>query len=105
MTRILAHYTIYEGKVWHLHTFEITKAQIRHYPFENELSMTRFVEGIAIVCHALPENDMEKLGNAKPMPRESLREYAERLCQLVPAAGQDAYSTYIIEHGNHIRAL
>lgn len=60
MMRILAHYTIYEGKVWHLHTFEITKAQIRHYPFENELSMTRFVEGIAIVCHALPENDMEK---------------------------------------------
>ena len=59
--RILAHYTIYEGEVWHLHIFESDGKTIRHYPATQETAHTLFIEGIAIICRTVRNDILETL--------------------------------------------
>ena len=47
--KLLAHYTIFDGNVFHLHTFDVTPEGITHSPVKAETAHTEFIEGILII--------------------------------------------------------
>ena len=53
--RTLAHYTVWNAKVYHLHTFELSAGKVSHYKAEGETADTKFVEGILIITQPLSE--------------------------------------------------
>lgn len=60
--RILAHYTIYDGNIYHLHVFDIDdNGVVTHFPVVEETANTCFVEGLAIVCRVLDNKLLGKL--------------------------------------------
>lgn len=51
--RILSHYTICDGSVFHLHVFDIdeTSGSIAHFPVTEETAHTLFLQGILVIGH------------------------------------------------------
>lgn len=50
--RLLAHYTVFAGDVFHLHNFDVTPGGITHSPVTAETAHTEFVEGILVIGSA-----------------------------------------------------
>lgn len=50
--RLLAHYTVFAGDVFHLHNFDVTSGGITHRPVVAETAHTEFVEGILVIGSA-----------------------------------------------------
>ncbi|MGM9832735.1 MAG: hypothetical protein ACI31A_03495 [Candidatus Limisoma sp.] len=50
--RLLAHYTVFAGDVFHLHNFDVTPGGITHRPVVAETAHTEFVEGILVIGSA-----------------------------------------------------
>ena len=47
--KLLAHYTVFDGNVFHLHTFDVTPEGITHSPVKAETAHTEFIEGILVI--------------------------------------------------------
>lgn len=66
--RTLAHYTVWNNEVFHLHIFEFDDNYhvIRHFAAREETADTRFVEGILIIAPYMTNNDdIQKFQTAK----------------------------------------
>ena len=50
--KLLSHYTIFDGNVFHLHTFDVTPEGITHSPVKAETAHTEFIEGILVIGSA-----------------------------------------------------
>lgn len=86
--RILAQYTVYAGKVWKLHVFEVENGRIVHYPVVEELAAARYINGIAIICHQ-DSGNLKKL-QSMPYGSEDLNAYAGKLAELLANCSCDS---------------
>ena len=50
--RLLAHYTVFAGNVFHLHNFDVDHEGIAHSPVAAETAHTEFIEGILVIGSA-----------------------------------------------------
>ena len=59
--KILAHYTVYDGQVFHLNVFTFKNGEITHAPYEKETPDTLFIEGILLVIPSIEEHQISAL--------------------------------------------
>lgn len=59
--RTLAHYTVFEGRVYHLHVFDFSESGISHFPVVEETVDTLFVEGILVACCRISRQELSEL--------------------------------------------
>ncbi len=68
--RLLAHYTVFNSEIWHLHIFDVGKeGAVAHFPIAEETANTYFVEGILVIGNA---DFFCKLNQSKPIIAKAL---------------------------------
>lgn len=97
--RTLAHYTVWNAKVYHLHTFELSADKVSHYKAEGETADTKFVEGILIITQPLSEEKLAEINALlSVVSPSSLKEKAEAIAAIAPSTSAEVSIYAFIPH-------
>ncbi len=90
--RLLAPFTVYNGKAYKLHLFETENGIVSHKPVEEETAYTLYVQGIAIIAgDALDTDSLNCIVRQKQADGASLLEISEAIAVEVTTAGSTIY--------------
>lgn len=76
--RFLAHYTLYDGSIFHLNVVDLKEGKVSYFSVKEETAHTLFIEGILMICNELNAENLKLINkDLEVIGLKSVKEIAE----------------------------